>query len=78
MRITECTTLDWLLAYNTAAVTAEELYNASWDGPLEHADAGFKERYEQLAEAINKITVLFGRREYCEEESRGEPGRGLL
>lgn len=78
MKITSRTTLDWLLAYNTAEVTAEELYNASWDGPLDHADAGFKERYERLAQAINAITKMFFRSPYPGDiETEKEAGRGL-
>ncbi len=78
MKITDCTTLDWLLAHNSALVTAEELYNASWEGPLSQADAGFAERYEKLAKAINSITGLFPRLEYAgDTATKDEAGRGL-
>lgn len=80
MKITERTTLDWLLAYNTAPVTAEELYQASWEGSLDHADSGFKERYEALAAAINRITAMygFGHTPYSgDDATENEAGRGL-
>ena len=78
MRLTNRTTLDWLLSYNTNKVTPEELWNASWDGSLAHADTGFAERYQHLADAINAITAMYGRSEYPgDKETEHEPGRGL-
>ena len=59
MKINKKTTLDWLLAYNTKPITADELWRASWNGPINHADAGFEEKYERLAVAINDITRMF-------------------
>jgi len=56
------TTVDWLLAYNTDAVTAEQLWRISYpECALDHADLGFKTRYERLAKAVNDITGMYGR-----------------
>jgi hypothetical protein len=53
--------IDRELAWSTRPVTAEELWRASWNCPLAHADLGFERRYERLAAAINDIKGMFHR-----------------
>ena len=53
--------IDKELAWNTdKPVTAEELWNASYpDCPLNWADTGFKELYQNLAKAMNAIKRMY-------------------